>query len=441
MADGLPPSDARPLDAASADAAPAADAAPPTSVIAIAAGRAHTCAVLDNGAVRCWGEGSFGRLGYGNPDTVGDTETPASIGNVPLGASAKDIATGEEHTCALLTTGKLRCWGRGVAGALGYGGSGESFNIGDDEPPADAGDVPLLGIAEQVACGEGHTCARMDSGAVRCWGWNGSGQLGAGHDNNVLTAALSVEVNLGVGRTALHIDSEGQHTCALLDNGAVRCWGRNDHGQLGLGNSADFGDDPGETPNTVDPVDLGVAAIHVAAGLQHSCAVLNGGGVRCWGEGQLGRLGYADLYGYDDATTDPVDIGDDEPLTGIASIDLGSVAERNLAGGYHSCAISDTAKLRCWGSHQVGALGYGAASSNIGDNEAPSSAGDVLIGETISAAAAGTAHSCVLLTRGAIRCWGANDDGRLGYGDTEMRGRSDATVPQLLDDVPVIFDL
>jgi len=415
------------------------DASPATRVVAIAAGWHHTCAVLDNGAVRCWGEGRFGRLGYGREDNVGDTAAAATAGDVVLGGRAVTVAAGDDHTCAVLDTGAVRCWGRGIVGALGYGGSGAGFNIGDDESPATAGDVPLSGPVAQIACGDSFTCALMVDGAVRCWGANTRGQLGVGGTANVVRADMAVAVPLGVGRTATQVAAGPAHACAVLDDGAVRCWGANGHGQLGLGHTRDFGDDPGETPDSVPAVDLsGNAAVRVTAGLHHSCAVLADGSVRCWGEGQLGRLGYAGAYGYDPATTDPVDLGDDESLAAVGAVDVGAMAGSVAAGGYHSCVITRDASLRCWGSHQVGALGYGEATGNVGDDESPASAGDVRVGEAVTAVEAGEDHTCVLLARGAVRCWGVNVDGRLGYGDTAMRGRSADSVPALIGDVPVL---
>jgi alpha-tubulin suppressor-like RCC1 family protein len=100
----------------------------------------HACAILANGAVRCWGFGADGRLGYGNPSNIGDDETPASVGDVPVGGATIQLS-GFSHTCALLDTGKIRCWGFNDFGQLGYGNTEE---LGDDETAASAGDVPVF---------------------------------------------------------------------------------------------------------------------------------------------------------------------------------------------------------------------------------------------------------------------------------------------------------
>src|SRR5207244_379546 len=128
-------------------------------------GRSHTCALLEGGTVRCWGEGLSGSLGYGNVNNIGDDESPASAGDVDVGGTVVQISVGAAHTCALLEGGTVRCWGANLQ--LGYG----NMNIvGDDETPASVGDVDVGGPAVQLAAGGFHTCVVLDGGAVRCWG-------------------------------------------------------------------------------------------------------------------------------------------------------------------------------------------------------------------------------------------------------------------------------
>ncbi len=170
-------------------------------IIPLATGNAHTCALLDRGAVRCWGAGSFGRLGYGNTDDIGDDEIPASAGDVDVGGTVTQIAAGSAHTCALLDRGAVRCWGAGSFGRLGYGNTDD---IGDDETPASAGDVDVGGTVTQIAAGGAHTCALLDTGAVRCWGLGGLGKLGYGNtddigDDETLASAGDVDVGGIVG--------------------------------------------------------------------------------------------------------------------------------------------------------------------------------------------------------------------------------------------------
>ena len=200
--------------------------------------------------MRCWGSGGAGRLGYGNTNTIGDDETPAAAGDVELGDKAVQLVAGTLHTCALLDTGKVRCWGSGSDGALGYNNTN---NIGDDETPASAGDVDVGGSVIQLAAGDAATCALLDTGAVRCWGNGVHGRLGYGNlspigDDETPASAGDVDVGGPVSRIAMGFE----HTCALLKDGAVRCWGRASTGALGYGNTNDIGDN--ETPASAGDV-------------------------------------------------------------------------------------------------------------------------------------------------------------------------------------------
>src|SRR5690606_25107936 len=145
----------------------------------VSAGDRHTCALLEGGAVRCWGSAADGRLGYGNTQTIGDNEAPVDAGEVEVGGQVVDISAGSHHTCALLDTGSIRCWGRGDYGVLGYG---NVENIGNDEVPASVGDVEIGGLAALVVAGRDRTCAILSTGALRCWGFDGYGVLGLGYD-------------------------------------------------------------------------------------------------------------------------------------------------------------------------------------------------------------------------------------------------------------------
>ncbi|HWB69799.1 MAG TPA: hypothetical protein VG518_07460, partial [Solirubrobacterales bacterium] len=282
--------------------------------IAVSVGGVHSCALLDDGSVRCWGYNAYGQLGYANTENVGDNETPGSVGPVNLGAGrrATAISAGGMHTCALLDNGNVKCWGRGLLGQLGYG---NTENIGDNETPAAAGAVNLGGrSAVAISAGAGHTCAILDDGTVRCWGYNENGQLGYASTNIIgdnETPAAAGAVNLG-GRSAVAISAGGMHTCALLDNGTVRCWGFNAWGQLGYGNTTQIGDN--ETPAAAGPVELGGrSAVAISAGVYHTCALLDDGTVRCWGRGESGVLGYGNTS----------NIGDNETPGSVGTVNLG----------------------------------------------------------------------------------------------------------------------
>ena len=352
------------------------------TAVAVSAGSVHTCALQDDGAVRCWGFAAEGRVGYGNITQIGDDEAPGSAGPVDLGAgrTAKAITAGGGHSCAVLDDGTVRCWGYGFDGRLGYG---TQDTIGDTEDPGDVGPVKLGAgrTAKAVTAGDNHTCAVLDDGTVRCWGR--PGQLGLGPatpvNANGAPAPLGDDetpdqvgpVDLGPGRTAVAISAGDLHTCAVLDNGTVRCWGLGDRGRLGYGNTNSIGDD--ETPAAAGPVDLGPGrtAVAISAGAEHTCALLDDGTARCWGFGGNGRLGYANT-----AT-----IGDDETPGSVAPVDLGTgrTAVAISTGGDITCARLDDGGVRCWGRGTSGRLGSCSADS-IGDDESPGSVGPIDLG-------------------------------------------------------------
>ena len=340
----------------------------------------HSCAVIADGTVRCWGDGANGKLGYGNLNAIGDNEAPASAGPVDLGVgrTARAISAGDHHTCALLAGGNVRCWGYGIAGRLGYA---NTLTIGDNETPASVGPVDLGAgrTAQAISAGGDHTCAILDNGGVRCWGAGVNGRLGYGNTNDIgdnETPGSVGPVDLGAGRTARAISAGAEHTCALLDDGNVRCWGTGSYGELGYGNTNSIGDN--ETPGSVTPVNLGAGrtAQAISAGDDHTCALLDDGSVRCWGYGASGRLGYGNTN----------DIGENETPGSVGPVDLGvgRTARAISAGGEHTCALLDDGSVRCWGAGFYGRLGYGNT-NDIGDNETPGSVVPVSLGGTLIA--------------------------------------------------------
>jgi alpha-tubulin suppressor-like RCC1 family protein len=417
------------LLAAAACAAPAAalaeSASDPSSLAAgrIDAGRHHTCAVLSDGTVRCWGFSAEGALGYGDPEAIGDNESPSLAGAVKLGAarSAVALAAGDFHTCALLDDGDVRCWGYGGDGRLGYA---SEANIGDDEDPGSRGPVNLGPgrTAKAITAGGAHTCAILDNDELRCWGYGFNGQLGYGDASSIgdtETPGSAGPVNLGPGRTPVAVAAGSAHTCAILDDGAVRCWGAGLRGQLGYGNTSGLGDF--STPDQVPPVSIGAGrkAEAVSAALSETCVLLDDGTVRCWGAGEGGRLGYGNS----------VSIGDTELPDSVAPVNLGAArtADAIAVGGTHVCAVLDRGDVRCWGYGSLGQLGY-ASTRTIGDDEAPGSVGPVKLGagRGALALALGDRHSCARLDDGEVRCWGYGGNGRLGYCNESNIGDDEA---------------
>ena len=388
-------------------------------VTALALGMDHSCALLDDGSVHCWGAATRGALGYGNLETIGDDETVATAGAVKVGAKVVALSAGSHMTCALTTSGTVRCWGLGDWGQLGYG---NGTDVGDDETPASAGDVDVGDTVVEIAVGHAHTCARLMGGRVRCWGY-GDGRLGYGNvgligDDEPPSSAGDVDV----GGTVVALAAGGVHTCALLATGTVRCWGLGNQGVLGYGDTETVGDD--ETPAERGDVDVGGPVKQIVAGAQHTCALLTTGAVRCWGYGGAGRLGYGNEKNVGDVST-PAAAGD---------IDLGGLATALTTNGDHTCALLTSGKVRCWGDGSDGKLGYGNT-LDVGASASPAAAGDVSLAGVPVAIAAGRMHTCALFASHAVRCWGRGAEGEIGYGNPNDIG--DDEVPAAVGYVDV----
>ena len=295
---------------------------------ALAVGGYHQCAILDDGSVKCWGTNFFGQLGQGDNATrgdgsgeMGDALLPVDLG---LGRTAVEIAAGNFHSCAILDDGSVKCWGSNASGELGLG----AFDHRGDGASEMGGALPAVDLgpgrtATALSLGFNTSCALLDDGSVKCWGGNGVGQAGQGHNNAIGDHASEMGANLpavdlGPGRTAVAIDTGPVHTCARLDDGSVKCWGGNFDGKLGLGDTANRGDQPGEMGANLPAVDLGPGrhALAVEAGNSHTCARLDDGSVRCWGSGFVGRLGSGNTANRGD---DPGEMGSALPAVSLGT--------------------------------------------------------------------------------------------------------------------------
>ena len=401
----------------------------------VSLGDSHSCILSPNSAVECWGANASGQLGLGHTDSIGDE--PDEMGsalqpvNFGAGRTAKALASGENHTCALLDNNTVKCWGEGGMGQLG---SGSPDSIGDNTGEmGDALDAVKLGTgraAKAVTGGDNHTCALLDNDTVKCWGANGSGQLGQGDmmnrgtDPSEMGEGLNA-VELGTGRTAKMIAAGASHTCALLDDNTVKCWGANGSGQLGQGDNMDREAAPDEEVN----LGTGRSAKMIAAGGNYACAILDDSSIKCWGDNSESQLGLGDTI---DRGTAANQMGDDLPAVNLGT---GRAAKRVVLGTDFTCAILDNDTLKCWGLNDMGQLGQGDM-TNRGTNA--NQMGDDLnaielgTGRTVHAIEAGAAHTCVLLDDDSVKCWGANGDGQLGLGDTDDRGDAPGEMGDML---------
>ena len=386
---------------------------------AISAGTVHTCAIVA-GAARCWGHNGSGRLGDGSTTA---SNIPVQVSG--LGSDVTAVSAGEFHSCAV-HNGEAKCWGNNANGRLGDGSTtARNIPVVVVQTPADTSDllnlitaVPLGSGVTAISAGNDHTCA-VHSGEAKCWGHNGSGQLGDGSNTAsnvprtvVQTAADMSDpipiaaVPLGSGVTAISVGS--LHSCAL-HNGAARCWGHNGNGRLGDGNNTSS-----RVAAQVAGLDSGVTAI--SAGRSHSCAV-QGGEAKCWGYNTDGRLG--------DGTNTTSWIA-----VQVMGLDSGVTAIS--AGTVYTCAIHNGA-AKCWGWNNDGQLGDGTATNR-------SSPVQVMgLDSGVTAISAGAEEHTCALHQGIVKCWGSNDNGKLGAGDlpdTDSDGTPDA---HSLTPVPVLL--
>ncbi|MGB1846376.1 MAG: RCC1 domain-containing protein, partial [Candidatus Poseidoniaceae archaeon] len=233
----------------------------------------NTCAILDNGDLKCWGKDNYGQLGDGgtNTDLTSPSATPIDLGS---GRTAVAVSNGLYHTCAILDNGDLKCWGSDYYGQLGTPGSNTLLNA----PSSTAIDLGTDRTAVAVSAGYFNTCAILDNGSLKCWGADGSGQLGDGHPalSNGVSEPPSTPIDLGTGRTAVAVSSGYYHTCAILDNGDLKCWGDNDYGQLGKG-SFDLNSDTLAPLSTAIDLGSGRTAVAISTGYYNTCAILDNG--------------------------------------------------------------------------------------------------------------------------------------------------------------------
>jgi alpha-tubulin suppressor-like RCC1 family protein len=354
----------------------------------ITAGGAHTCAILDNGSVSCWGRNNQGQLGDGT--TINQT-IPTQTTSLGEGRSAVAITVGDFHTCAILDDGSVACWGKNNFGQLGDGTNT------DRDTPTQTSSLGTDRTAIAITAGYYHTCAILDDGSVSCWGQNLFGQLGDGttNDGNTPTQTSS----LGTDRTAIAITAGVVHTCAILDDGSVSCWGYNLRGQLGHGTTTSR-----NIPTQTSSLGTDRTAIAITAGYWHTCAILDDGSVSCWGRNNHGQLG----DGTNNTRYTP---------TQTSSLGEGRTAVAITAGIDHICAILDDGSVSCWGYNGQGQLGDGTTTSR----NTPTQTSSLGTDRIVFAITAGSYHTCAILDDGSVSCWGNNGQGQLGDGTTNDR--------------------
>lgn len=297
-------------------------------VRAIVAGNDFTCAIVGDDAAKCWGRSEYGELGYGS---YIDSPVPVQVEGLETGVEV--ISAGHEHACAVTAEGAVKCWGSNQGGRLGNGEGGEDF------PDAYYSPQDVVGLdsgAVSVSCAYHHSCAILEDGSVMCWGRD-LPEYVLDEDGVSLDLVPTELPELGDDNRAVVTGT--MHTCVLKTSGEIECLGFNSKGQLGDGTYDD-------SPTPVEVIDLPLPAVGVVSGGYSNCALLQGGGVKCWGNGPA--LGVGPDYDYPLSSPTPL------PVHGLG-IDVANISSEFE----HVCARLETGSVWCWGAAGTGQCGNG----------------------------------------------------------------------------------
>ncbi|NDG84787.1 MAG: choice-of-anchor D domain-containing protein, partial [Proteobacteria bacterium] len=463
------------------------------SVSAVTLGDSQTCALISDGTIRCWGSNTYGQLGDG---TTTQRLTPIAVSGI---STATSVVMGTSHTCALLSDSTVKCWGRNDA--LQSGGTSTTTNSVTPTQIQRSAGTPLTGVSS-IAAGANHTCAVLNSGTVfcwgqasvngtassstyalqisnitdastsagaiaggsgfacavrtgggvRCWGLNAIKQLG-NNTTTTSTSAVDVLASLGVNLSGVSAVALGASTSCALTSGSVKCWGAGSSGQLGNGTTTSQ-----NFPVSVSGISTASSIAGGAPAGNSFCAVLSGSsGIKCWGSNSYGIVGdgtsalrstpvsvsgisngvqialgishacvlssntQASVQCWGNASSGQTGDGLPNVLSPKAGTILSSVlpVSQVMAGGSSACALTQSGSAQCWGrsTSPTPYLGNGGSSSSF---QSPVTV-TLGTGLTATAIAPGVTHSCVLLSNSTIKCWGVGSSGQIGNGATSAQ--------------------
>jgi len=346
------------------------------------------CTITADYRVVCWGANDMGQLGQGNTNSISNmVNITLTTANHPV-----DIAVGKHHTCVVTSAGEIECWGQNNFGQLGRGfmcaygsySNGCNGNFAVTSP----GEVQFNGQYGfvEVSVGDTHTCGILENGKVMCWGSNSDGQLGDGTNSD---SSIPVYVSSAQSIYFTQIDLGKAHSCATNYSGEIYCWGRNSFGQLGDGTIQNR-----LTPTMVN-LPIGYSAVSVSSGGDHSCAILNGSQPACWGRNSQGQLGDGTL------------LGKLEPR--IIQNSAWSGVSRITAGETQSCVITSNNQVWCWGESSSGMFSSSNSIITIPvqvNNRNSIGASLVVVGEN---------HLCISTIRWSVMCTGDNQENQIPW--------------------------
>lgn len=316
---------------------------------------ATNCIVTTLGGVKCWGDNNYGQLGDGTQNT-----RTTAINVQGLTSGVESVAMGGTHGCALTTSGGVKCWGSNASGQLGNG------TTVDSSTPVDV--QGLSSGAVSLSSGFSHSCAVTASGGLKCWGMNYYGVLGNGTTIDSSTPTAVTGLTSGVQQVA----AGANHTCALTDSGAVKCWGQGNTGSLGDGLLTD-------SLVPVDVTGLASGVQRIESGTYGACAITTGGALKCWGPAAT------------HLTNESTPIQIPGLTSGVTQVTVGHMV---------ACAITSSGGMKCWGWNIHGGIGDGTTNNSATPVDVTGMTSGVV---SISA---GLDQSCAAIASGEVKCWG-----------------------------------
>lgn len=337
--------------------------------VEIGTGFAHSCGLTSVGDVYCWGNNEVGQLGRG---TTGNPEfLPLKV---PGLSNVISISVGMTHTCAIVKSKNVYCWGQNGNGKLG---------TGDLEQRNSPTLVKNIDNVKQISANRIATCAVVESGAAYCWGDNQAGQLGIGADEKAIVPTQVKNLS-----QVKQISISYMHACAVAGDGDLYCWGSNEYLEYGMA-----GQKSSATPVLVTGIPR-VSKVSVGAG--HTCVKTVDGVPYCWGYGERGQLG----AGSSPKSALPAQVSNLKEIIDIS------------AGRFHTCALTKSRTLVCWGASDTGQLGYG----KLVDTNVPVDVLNLTNVQSLGVISAYASHSCAIVSTGNFTCWGLGTNGQLGNG-------------------------
>jgi len=376
-------------------------AAAGNNVTAIGSYDYHSCALKSDGSVWCWGDNEYGQMGDGTQDNRYTPVRVESSEGVFLTGMKSIAPSGYDHTCGVKDNATVRCWGENGYGNLGALDSGQHLFPVTVKVKSSGNTLTKV---RSVTAGQNHSCALKTNGTVWCWGGNDSGQLGDGGNSDQDGAVQVQKLEGGALTGAVAIGAGNRHTCAVMSNSTLRCWGSNTHGELAIG-SSDVNAHPLATlAKTASNANF-TGVTQVDGGYNFTCALKSNRNLYCWGDNDAGMVGNGDGGGAD--VLNPVLVmRAGGPLKDVRTFGMGAS---------HACATTGSNKAFCWGNNVNGELGLGDPIDSVDLATRVRTDESTLFPATAKSIRGSDSGTCILKTDQTVWCMGYAEYGQIGY--------------------------